>query len=304
MNGRQIEIFHAIMKAGTVTEAAKSLGITQPAVTASLKQIETMLGFNLFHRSGGRLQPTAEARILNNEASRIQDSLSVFKKLALRLQKDLTSHLRIASLPAFSHELVPTAIASFTNRPDNCFIDVSTQHHNDILLDISNSVGHSNLGFTFGLDERVGLGSQQVGKAEIVALVPADWSLAQEKTLPVAALKDRPLIGTFPGEPLGNRLERLMHNIDMSVEYVIRVHNHSLAANLVSRGVGATIIDSVTAHYAKRHFQLAPFAIIPLEKAPPLPLTAVYSYEHPLNKHARAFIEFFRQSYTQSIRQA
>jgi len=303
MNSRQIEIFHAIMRQGTVTEAAAKLGITQPAVTASLKQIEAALGFNLFHRAGGRLHPTAEATILYSEAKRIQDNLDTFKKLAARLKDDLTAHLRIAAPPVFSHDLIPEAIAKFTGETKSTLIDITTQHHDDILKDIASSVGHNNLAITFGLDERAGssaqLGSIPIGKSEIVALIPASWHKSQKPTVSVTDFAGKPMVGTFTGEPLGNAVERLLENTGVASDYVVRVHNHSVAANLVSKQVGAAFVDNVTAAYAQRYYDKHSFIVRPLENAPPLDVTAVYSYEHPLNKNAKRFVDIFRTCFRQ-----
>jgi len=298
MNSRQIEIFYSVMKLGTVTEAAARLGITQPAVTASLKQIEASLGFNLFHRAGGRLHPTAEATILFSEAVRIQDNLGTFKKLAERLKNDLTAHLRIAAPPVFSHDLIPEAIAKFTTETKSSLIDVTTQHHDEILKDIASSVGHNNLAITFGLDERTGasaqLGSIPIGKADIVALVPANWPLAQNASVSVTDFAGKPMVGTFTGEPLGNAVEGLLEHTGVASDYVVRVHNHSVAANLASKGVGAAFVDSVTAAYAQRYYGRNNVKVRPLEGAPYLDVTAVYSYEHPLNKNAKRFVDIFR----------
>ena len=298
MNGRQIEIFHAIMHTGTVTEAAVRLGISQPAVTASLKQMESGLGFNLFHRKGGRLHPTSEAKILNGEANRIQDSLMVFKNLANRLKKDLTTHLRVATPPTFGHDLIPEAIAQFTQHSRDCLMDVSIQHHSDILKDVASSVGQNSLGITFGLDGNRNLGSITIGSADIVALVPSDWGIATQKSLPISAFADKPLIGTFAGEPLGNAVEALLRTANINPDFSIRVHTHSIAANLAGKGVGATIVDSVTATHAMVHHSGHGFTAIAIEDAPSLPITAVFSYEHPLNKHAKQFVDIFKQCLT------
>ena len=299
MNGRQIEIFHAVMKTGTVTEAADRLGITQPAVTASLKQIEASIGFNLFHRRGGRLHPTSEARILYGEAERIQDSLEVFRKLGDRLKDDLTSHLRIATPPAISHSLVPEAVAAFFRQPTDCLIDVTTRHHEQILEDISGPAGQNNLGITFGLDDRPGIGSLAMGMASIVALVPRSSPLADHDVLTIDKLAQTPLVGTFAGEPLGDAVERLMLDAGITADYMVRAHNHSVAANLASKGVGTAIIDSVTAAHARDCYAPDSFAVIPVAHAPALPVTAVFSYKHPLNSHAKRFVDIFRQQFSQ-----
>ena len=64
MNLRQMQVFHAIMTHGSVTDAARALDVAQPSVSAVLKHAEQTLGAKLFARIGGRLVPTPEAEML------------------------------------------------------------------------------------------------------------------------------------------------------------------------------------------------------------------------------------------------
>ena len=64
MRATEIETFRAIMSSGSTRKAATLLGVTQPAVSQSLKRLEAEAGFELFQRLGGRLNPTPEARAL------------------------------------------------------------------------------------------------------------------------------------------------------------------------------------------------------------------------------------------------
>ena len=64
MRLRQIEVFRAVMLTGTVSEAARLLHVSQPVVTRVLQHAEASLGFRLFDRQRGRLQPTPEAQAL------------------------------------------------------------------------------------------------------------------------------------------------------------------------------------------------------------------------------------------------
>ncbi len=61
MRLRHIEVFHAIMQAGTISGAAQLLHISQPAVTKVLQHCELQLGMPLFDRVRGKLhgQPLA-----------------------------------------------------------------------------------------------------------------------------------------------------------------------------------------------------------------------------------------------------
>ncbi len=50
MRARQLEVFIAVMRAGTVTAAARTLNISQPALSQILLHTEDELGFTLFER--------------------------------------------------------------------------------------------------------------------------------------------------------------------------------------------------------------------------------------------------------------
>ena len=57
MRLRHIEIFQAIRQTGSISGAAQLLHVSQPAVTKVLQHAELQLGFPLFLRVRGKLQP-------------------------------------------------------------------------------------------------------------------------------------------------------------------------------------------------------------------------------------------------------
>jgi len=67
INLRQVEIFRATMKFGTVTAAAVALGSSQPTITRELARLQAHVGFSLFERKRQRLVPTARALKLYQE---------------------------------------------------------------------------------------------------------------------------------------------------------------------------------------------------------------------------------------------
>lgn len=60
VNLRHIEIFHAVMTAGSLTEAAHLLHTSQPTVSRELARFEKVIGLKLFERVRGRLHPTVQ----------------------------------------------------------------------------------------------------------------------------------------------------------------------------------------------------------------------------------------------------
>ena len=71
MRFTEIETFRALMRSSSTPKAATLLGVTQPAVSQSLKRLEPQAALPLFSRSGGRLLPTPEAHALLLEIDRV-----------------------------------------------------------------------------------------------------------------------------------------------------------------------------------------------------------------------------------------
>ena len=68
---RQLATFREVMRSGSISEAARTLGRTQPAVSSTIAGLETELELKLFVREQGRLVPTPEAEFFLEEAEAI-----------------------------------------------------------------------------------------------------------------------------------------------------------------------------------------------------------------------------------------
>ena len=75
MRLRHIELFHAVLTTGSLTGAAHLLNISQPAASKALQHAEHQLGFALFARVRGRLEPTRNAQMLRPRVDRIMQEL-------------------------------------------------------------------------------------------------------------------------------------------------------------------------------------------------------------------------------------
>ena len=74
MEDFRIRVFMAVYEAGSFTKAAAGLGISQPAVSQNVAELERMLGTSLFVRSGGRVSVTPAGELFRSFASRVEDA--------------------------------------------------------------------------------------------------------------------------------------------------------------------------------------------------------------------------------------
>ena len=297
MNFRHIEVFFAVMSCGTVTEAARQLGVSQPSVTTTIQQAEARLGLCLFQREGGRLIPTAEARILFEEAERAHDALAAFRTLASRLRLGEGGHVRIAAVPSLSLELLPEAIARFEKLHSGFNYSVTTLNTEQMLHELDSRSGNFHLGFSFGEHDDSGFPTQVIGDAELFVAFPADWDIPGDGVVQPAALAELPYIAGFDSTPIGQICANLFAAAGVEPQVVARIHTHHLAGRLVQRGIGFALLDSVTVR-ALLHDQHADTVVLRrIADAPTFPITAIFRAQRSASNQASLFVHCFEEAY-------
>ncbi len=113
MNLRQLEVFHAVMRAGSVTGAARLLGVTQPSVSTVLKHCEAQLRIPLFRRVGGRLQPTPEAEAILPDIEAIFSRLDAVGRQLQDLKGGRLGTLSVAGAFPIANGFLAEAVAGF-----------------------------------------------------------------------------------------------------------------------------------------------------------------------------------------------
>ncbi|HIZ86893.1 MAG TPA: LysR family transcriptional regulator [Candidatus Coprenecus pullistercoris] len=95
----RLKVFHTVAVKGSFTAAAKELGITQPAVSNHIYELETAVGDSLFHRSRTGTVLTQKGQILFDYAERILYLYHCADMEIVPTQKSERRHLTIACVP-------------------------------------------------------------------------------------------------------------------------------------------------------------------------------------------------------------
>jgi DNA-binding transcriptional LysR family regulator len=140
---RQIEVVRALAKHRHFGLAAKALGVSQPALTRSLKQIEGDLGVRLFDRQG--VTPTLFGDIvLKHGARAAADFAELERELALAKGMEI-GELRIAAAPYPADISGERAIGILSERHPNLLVEFRTADWTRVVADVR--AGAVDLGF-------------------------------------------------------------------------------------------------------------------------------------------------------------
>jgi len=110
---RQLQAFREVMRTGSISEAARALNRTQPAVSAMIASLEEELGLTLFERQRGRLIRKPEAQYFLGEAEAILERLAQSTRTMKEIADLQEGRLRIACMPASSQFMMPRLVADF-----------------------------------------------------------------------------------------------------------------------------------------------------------------------------------------------
>ncbi|WP_192384826.1 LysR family transcriptional regulator [Mesorhizobium silamurunense] len=126
---RQLQIFREVLRAGSTRRAAAALGISQPAVSQQVKQLETALGIPLFARSTNRIVPSREAWELLRNVELALTSLDRLEASIFAMKNEERQQIAIAAPPVFGFVTLPKAVATIRSKTGSSVRSISGNYH-------------------------------------------------------------------------------------------------------------------------------------------------------------------------------
>jgi len=243
MNARQLEVFRAIMRQGSLTAAAEALHVSQPAVSKVLRHFESQIGYRLFDRVGGRLVATAEAHLLFRDADRIFREIEVLKSYSERIRDKRLGLLRVGASAPPTFALLPAAVERFGRRNPQTRLEIQTLPAEEIGERIL--IGDIDLGLTMAAISEPRVRSELIGQAEIVVVMRGDSPLTALEEVTPHDLDGLPLISYGSGPTVGRNLDRIFEEQGCRRAPHIEVTLSIAVAPLVARGLGVALVDGL-----------------------------------------------------------
>lgn len=120
----QIRSFLAVSRLGSLSAAARELGVSQPTLSREIQALETTTELNLFKRTTQGLQLTEAGHALVEAAGKMSDAADQFARQASGLSVELSGDVRISVNEIVGIYLLPPAIAAFRIQHPGVHIDI------------------------------------------------------------------------------------------------------------------------------------------------------------------------------------
>ena len=241
MNLRQMEVFHAIMRAGSVTGAARLLNVTQPAVSTVLRHCEAQLRVKLFDRTGGRLHPTPEAQAIYPDIANIFQRVDTVTRITQDLVGGRLGQITVAATFAVANGPVARAVARFVqSRPA---VRVSIQALPSVQVIDRVARREADFGLCFAPVRDTAVETELLKASDIACIMPRDHKLAALDVVPIEALAGQDIITYAPHTPIGKPVEEAFGAAGIELNRRVQVNYSTTAFLLAAQGAGIAMVE-------------------------------------------------------------
>ncbi|NVK40772.1 MAG: LysR family transcriptional regulator [Oceanospirillaceae bacterium] len=260
MNSKQLTAFRAIMQQGSMTDAARHLGVSQPAISRLVRDLEQSLGFRLFERRNGRLHATPGARAFHAEVERHFCGMERLGRCADHIRMMKSGQLRVGATALFAETVLPEVMARFRLGRDEVALSLAAEPASELLQRIAVH------GYELGLVELPAeTGAVQAGPAwrsELYCIAPPGHRFASQDRVRVEDLDREPFIPVGSADELRyQRLERLLRDHLVRPDEQAGADQFTVARALVRAGLGVALVDPFSARqWASEGGVARPFA--------------------------------------------
>jgi len=258
MNQRQIDVFHAVMTAGTASRAAEALRISQPAVSKAIQELERSIGFPLFERTKGRMVPTPEGKLFQREVEASFLGMARLRTAAARIRDFGSGEIRLASLSALSTNIVPRALRQFRNRHPQVAITLQA-HLSSTIRDLIAS-GQFDLGIAADEVDVTGVIARPFMTCRACLAVYPGHRLENVDVVTPGHLQGEEFIALAPEDTTRREADAILAAAHVQTRVVLETPFSSTVCSMVQAKLGCGLINPLTAEvYLNNGLILKPF---------------------------------------------
>jgi len=221
-----------VLQAGSLSGAARALGVAQPTVGRHVAALEKSLGLALFTRSQLGLVPTEAALALQPHAEAMSSSAAALKRAAESQGDGVQGTVRVTASEVIGVEVLPPILAQLRREHPGLKVElVLTNHVQDLLrreADIAVRMTQPKQGLLI---------ARRVGEVEIGLHAHTDYLREHGTPRTLAELAQHALIGFDEGAPF-MRAARKAHPAWHRDAFTLRTDSDLAQLALIRSGAG------------------------------------------------------------------
>ena len=256
---KQIEAFRAVMIAGTMVLAAQILRISQPAVSRLIAELERQLGYDVFIRARGRLQPTEEGRALFAEVERAFVGLNHIENAGKAIGQRVSGTIRVVAMHALGMREGVNAIARYCQSYEDVDVIFDIGPRQMVLDRIS--AMQADIGIATLPVEEASIHFEDALQEDWMCLLRTDHPLAEKPHIHATDLKNEPFV-SFSNDSFDRvQVDGVFEALRIPRKLRVETRTGETACNLVAQGAGVSVLPrAYTSETLPKCLVMRPFA--------------------------------------------
>lgn len=288
---RQLQVFRTVYATQGYSRAAHELGLTQPAVSAQIRQLEQAIGQPVFEYVGKKLYVTAAGEQLARHVSSIFEDLERFQMELATLQGQIRGDLRLSAVSTAQY-VVPYLLKGFLEQFPQ--VTVHMQVINRIQAMERLNSNHDDLVIMGMVPESRSLNILPFLDNLLVPVARADHSMLTRSKLPAQTFLDAGLLLRERGSGTRHALEGWCSRHHYQLNPKLELGSNDAIKHGVLAGLGVAVLPRLS---VSSELRLGELAIPGIEG---FPLRRSWSVVYPTGKHPtpvmRAFMDHVKNS--------
>jgi DNA-binding transcriptional LysR family regulator len=241
MDLRHLEVFHAIMRTGSVTGAARLLNVSQPAVSSVLKHLEARTRIRLFTRAGGRLHPTPEAIAIFPDIASIYGRLDAVGRLVYDLSAGRLGSLSVAGAFPIANGYLAKAVASFIKARPGTRVTLQSMTSPQVVERVAS--GEVELGVAYEPVVHSEVETEVLMSTGVSCVMREDHPLAERREIAVRELEAHSIITYLPQNLLRGYVDRHLSEAGIAPRIAVEISVSLTGMTLAYYGAGVALVE-------------------------------------------------------------
>ncbi|MEO7729258.1 MAG: LysR family transcriptional regulator [Burkholderiales bacterium] len=253
-----LRVFLAVSTCGNMTAAAKGLGLTQSAVSQSIRQLEDDLGTVLLNRAERPLKLTAAGMVLQRHAVPLVEDAAALVTVVRQAGASKMHELRIGIIDSFAATVGPSLIRSLLSQVERLAFRSGLAH------DQAEGLLSRNLDLIISsdaMDDVDGLDRYPILTEPFVLLLPEKLAAANAKPELKTLASGHALIRYSARSQIGAQIERHLRRLGVKAPRLLEVDATDALMAMVGAGLGWAIATPLCLLQARS--QIANIRVLP-----------------------------------------
>lgn len=240
----RLRTLREVARAGGFSAAAEALGLTQPAVSNQIRQLEQEAGARLLERIGRTVRPTPEGELLIAAADRAFATLDTALDEVARMRSEVSGTLVVATGATATRYLLPAVVADLTGRHPGIDLRILTGNTVDLVQGVLD--GSIDLGLLTAPIDDPHLETRLFYRDRLVCIAPPGQAPVAGPVLP-ADMEGRRLILFDRAGSIRRAVDRWLDGADRARIRTTDIGSADALVAYVRAGFGWSIVSEVTA---------------------------------------------------------